>query len=249
MPALNRDHTVVNFGSLWRWKGWRKMNGVQCSASQFLLQYIKCVFFTAYGFSFHSRGECSCSEDDICARVWWAPWICQLCVFLSFSLRCHSFLCFSFIISLLNQVPRLLFSWHATHLSWLPLCPSFLSFHSPFPLPPYVLLFWSLSPCSPSSCSLFPPPPSLSYLPRRSHGSLVVRLLEGIPTPPPPPLEPLSRSLSSPSSSLASFFPLFPLLSPFFPPLFLMWKFWAIAGCFCGLVGMAFLEECLMLWL
>lgn len=53
-------------------------------------------------------------------------------------------------------------------------------------------------------------------------------------------LLPLPRSL---------LFSLFPLLSPFFPPLFLMWKFWAIAGCFCGLVGMAFLEECLMLWL
>lgn len=47
----------------------------------------------------------------------------------------------------------------------LPTFPNFLFvplsslFHSPFPLPPYVLLFWSLSPCSPSSCSLFPPPP------------------------------------------------------------------------------------------
>lgn len=60
------------------------------------------------------------------------------------------------------------------------------------------------------------PPPSLSYLPRRSHGSLVVRLLEGIPTPPPPPLEPLSRSLSSPSSSLASFFPSSLSSLPFF---------------------------------
>lgn len=73
-------------------KAWRKMNGVRCSASQFLLQYIKCVFFTAYGFSFHYRGECSCSEADVCARVWWAPWICQLCVFLSFSLPPLSFL-------------------------------------------------------------------------------------------------------------------------------------------------------------
>lgn len=107
-PALYQDHTVVKFGSLWRWKAWRKMNGVQCSASQFLLQYIKCVFFTAYGFSFHFRGERSCSEADVCARVWWAPWICQLCVFLLFSLHCHSFLpsfCFSFIISLLNHPP------------------------------------------------------------------------------------------------------------------------------------------------
>lgn len=247
MPALNRDHTVVNFGSLWRWKGWRKMNGVQCSASQFLLQYIKCVFFTAYGFSFHSRGECSCSEDDICARVWWAPWICQLCVFLSFSLRCHSFLCFSFIISLLNQVPRLLFSWHATHLSWLPLCPSFLSFHSPFPLPPYVLLFWSLSPCSPSSCSLSPPLALLlaSKVPWEPCGSSAGRHTNTTAA-----TTGTSLSFSLFSLFLARFFfSLFPLLSPFFPPLFLMWKFWAIAGCFCGLVGMAFLEECLMLWL
>lgn len=38
-------------------------------------------------------------EADVYARVWWAPTICQLCVFLSFSRRCHScpsLFCFSF---------------------------------------------------------------------------------------------------------------------------------------------------------
>lgn len=50
LPGPYQDNTVVKCGSVWRWKGWRKMNGVPCSARQFLLQYIKCVFFTAYGF-------------------------------------------------------------------------------------------------------------------------------------------------------------------------------------------------------
>jgi len=160
------------------------MNGLRCSASQFLLQYIKCVFFTAYGFSFHSRGERSCSEADVCARVWWAPWICQLSVFLLFSLRCHSFLslfCFSFI-SLLNHS---LVSSLTHSLSYFP---HFLTVLLALFIPSF--LFSSLSLFF---LSFFSPP--LSFLPRRSHGSLVVRLLEGIPTPPPPPLEPLFLSL------------------------------------------------------
>lgn len=65
---------------------------------------------------------------------------------------------------------------------------SLSSMISPLPFPPLFLLFPSLSHFS----SLLLLPPTLSSLPQRSHGSLVVRLLEGIPTPPPPPLEPLS---------------------------------------------------------
>lgn len=70
----------------------------ECSVKPvpFTVQYIKCVFFpplfffTAYGFSFHNRGERSCSEDDVCARVGWALRIDQLYVFLMFPLRGHS---------------------------------------------------------------------------------------------------------------------------------------------------------------
>lgn len=153
--------------------------------------------------------------------------------------------CFSFSIALHN---------HHCHLPSCCLCfltsPSstFLSFHSPLPLPPFFLLFSSLSPFSPSSSSLHLPPCSPPCLEgpmgalwfvcwkayqhrRRHHWNLSLFSLFAL--------------------CLAhSFFFLFPSpLSLFFPPLFLMWKFWAIAGCFCGLVGMAFLEECLILWL
>lgn len=212
------------------------MNGVKCSASQFLLLYIKCVLYLLWFFL----------PLQVWALVFWGR--CCLCQGvvgpMNLSTLCLSHLSAPCaVIAVLSSLAR-----------FLPLFP-----HSPFIL--FLLFFiFSFSSSSPSSSSSYPsllfsplppcPPsaiPPLSSLPRRSHESLVVCLLEGIPTPPPPPLEPLSfrplpRSLPFPSS-LSS-------LSPFFfPPLFLMWKFWAIAGCLCGLVGMAFLEECLMLWL
>lgn len=219
--------TVVNFGLLWRWKGWRKMNGVRRSASQFLLQYIKCVFSTAYGFSFHSRGERSCSEAGAGARVWWTPWFCQLSLSFSRSpsrvIPLRSFW-FSFIITLLHP------------LSLSSPCLLFLaSFLSSFSLPPpsshpflSFLLFSSLCLEGPMGALWFVCWKAYRHH-RRHHWNLSLFLAHVFF---------FSLALPSPLS-------LFP------PPLlsFLMWKFWAIAGFFCGLVGTAFLEECLMLWL
>ena len=142
-----------------------------------------------------------------------APWICQLCVFLSFSLCCHppphtSVYHLSSPCSI--NFCRLLSRWLATIVSSQVLFILFpLSFHSPLPLPPFFLPSLLFLPPPPPPCA-FPP---LSSLPRRSHGSLVVRLLEGIPTPPPPPLEPLSLlSLRPLPRSLRCFF--FSLPSP-----------------------------------
>lgn len=198
----------------------------ECSVKPvpFTVQYIKCVFFplfffTAYGFSFHDRGERWCSEDSVCARVGWA--LLHIYHFTSCS-------CFAD-----NHLPSL-----ASKFIFSPLACSFFSFSSSSPPHFFLVVFLCVF------LHIFPLPLPLS-LPQRSHESLVVCLLEGIPTPPPPPLEPRSFLPSlAPFSSLFLSLYLF-----FFLHLFLMWKFWAIAGCFCGLVGMAFLEECLMPWL
>jgi len=84
------------------------MNGGRCSASQFLLQYIKCVFFYRLWFFLPLRGERSCSEADVCARVWWPHEYVNSTSFSHFLPAVIPFpprLCFSFIISLLNQPP------------------------------------------------------------------------------------------------------------------------------------------------
>lgn len=165
----------------------------ECSVKPvpFTVQYIKCVFFpplfffTAYGFSFHNRGERSCSEDDVCARVGWALRIDQLYVFLMFPLRGHSFR---------RHSPQIyFFPAHPLQpvLCFLSLLDLLLT--SSFSFSPLFLMFF---------LHIFLLPLPLS-LPQRSPGSPVVCLLEGIPTPPPPPLEPrsfLPRSLAFPLS-------------------------------------------------
>lgn len=132
--------TLFNFGSLWRWKGWTKMNAVKCSASQFLLLYVKSVPHRR-GFFLPLQVWVFVFEADVYVRVWWAPTICHLCVFLSFSLCCHScpsLFCFSFISTL-----------HCQHCPPLFLLASLLCFLAPHS-------FSSSSP-SCSSSSLLPP--------------------------------------------------------------------------------------------
>ena len=160
-------------------------------------------FFTAYGFSFHYRGERLWSEDSVGARVGWALPNVSLDVFLFFSPL------LTFISP--HSLPDLFCSFHLLH------CQSFLSLldlllNSSSSFSPFLNVFLHIF--------LLPLPLSL---PQRSHGSLVVCLLEGIPTPPPPPLEPCSfLPLLALFSSLSLSFAL-PFL--FFLHLFLMWKF------------------------
>lgn len=156
----------------------------ECSVKPvpFTVQYIKCVFFplfffTAYGFSFHDRGERWCSEDSVCARVGWA--LPPIYHFTSCS-------CFAD-----NHLPSL-----ASRFIFSPPACSFFSFSSSSPPHFFLVVFLCVF------LHIFPLPLPLS-LPQRSHGSLVVCLLEGIPTPPPPPLEPRSFLPSlAPFSSL-----------------------------------------------
>lgn len=121
----------------------------ECSVKPvpFTVQYIKCVFFfplfsfTAYGFSFHYRGERSCSEDSVCARVGWA-------------LQIYHFISFSYFAFADIHLP----SFTSRFILFLPTC-SFFSFCSWSP-PHSFLIVFSLSQCFsayiPSSSSLVP---------------------------------------------------------------------------------------------
>lgn len=133
------------------------MNGVRCSAGQLLLQYIKCVFFTADGFSFHS---------GVSVRVL-RPMFVPGCGGLHEYVNPVSFshflpavappptppLCFSSIISPLNQPHRLvcflcfLLICFLLFFCILPLL--FLPFSSSFP-PPFPPFFFFIPPSLPS---------------------------------------------------------------------------------------------------
>lgn len=176
----------------------------ECSVKPvpFTVQYIKCVFFPLFfllpmvfpfttGLSFRVL-------RTVFVPGWGGPFkFITLCLsvvspLLTF-ISCHS-------------LPDLFCSCPLVH-SFLSLPDLLLTSSSSFS--PFLHVFLHIF--------LIPLPLSL---PQRSHGSLVVCLLEGIPTPPPPPLEPRSFLLCSLPFPLSLY-----LFFYFFLHLFLMWKF------------------------
>lgn len=177
----------------------------ECSVKPvpFTVQYIKCVFFpplfffTAYGFSFHDRGERWCSEDSVCARVGWA-----LPIYHFTSCSCFAD----------HHLPSL-----ASRFIFSPPARSFFSFSSPSP-PHFFLVVFPLcfSAYIPSSSSLV----LASEVPWEPCGLSAGRHTNTTAATAGTSLfSPLARSLFL-SLSLA-----LPFFFFFFLHLFLMWKF------------------------